>query len=219
MDSTESPPIISRGKIDLLSFLLNKIIGKKESLHSHSQDSRLLRNWNSDSHSLFPFLCTSLLCLEPVALSLPRDFGLRILPKILVRSPWKQYWMPQNPYWSWFRLAGAGYKVRARLLSTQSKRWERLKAIASKPGRSGPSRRQLPIEFWLGRGFPLNPYLKGKMIVYFREALKPKEIKIFPSHNEIKKRCFLGHVEHGLALCHSYKRSPIQDWKKCYMRT
>ena len=40
-----------------------------------------------------------------------------------------------------------------------------------------------------------------------------------PSHNEIKKRCFLGRVEHGLALCHSYKRSPIQDWKKCYMRT
>lgn len=26
-----------------------------------------------------------------------------------------------------------------------------------------------------------------------------------PSHNEIKKRCFLGRVEHGLALCHSYK--------------
>lgn len=26
-----------------------------------------------------------------------------------------------------------------------------------------------------------------------------------PSHNEIKNRCFLGRVEHGLALCHSYK--------------
>lgn len=35
----------------------------------------------------------------------------------------------------------------------------------------------------------------------------------------MKKRCFLGRVEHGLALCHSDKWSPIQDWKKCYMRT
>lgn len=75
-----------------------------------------------------------------------------------------------------FRLAGAGYRVRARLHSTTSKRWCRLKAVADKPFRSG----QLPLEFWLGRGNPLNPYLKAKMVVYLQKELKPKEIRLFP---------------------------------------
>ena len=45
------------------------------------------------------------------------------------------------------RLAGAGYKVRSRLMSTQSPRWERLKAAACKPNRL----HLLPLEFWIGR--------------------------------------------------------------------
>ncbi|KAF3662614.1 putative NADH-ubiquinone oxidoreductase chain 4L-like [Capsicum annuum] len=41
------------------------------------------------------------------------------------------------------RLGGAGYRVRSRLYSTQSKRWERLKVVARKPGRSHP----LPLKY------------------------------------------------------------------------
>lgn len=74
------------------------------------------------------------------------------------------------------RLGGAGYRVRSRLFSTQSKRWERLKAAARKPGRLHP----LPLEFWIGRGNPINPYLKGKIVDYLRKELKPKEIRLFP---------------------------------------
>ncbi|KAK6791539.1 hypothetical protein RDI58_010620 [Solanum bulbocastanum] len=35
------------------------------------------------------------------------------------------------------------------------------------------------IEF-AKRGYPLNPYLKAKIIDYLREAVKPKKIHIFP---------------------------------------
>lgn len=75
------------------------------------------------------------------------------------------------------RLGGAGYRVRSRLMTTQSKKWERLKVVSSR----GFGRRQLPLEYWLGRGNPLNPYLKGKMIAYLRREMRPKEIRIFPS--------------------------------------
>lgn len=39
-----------------------------------------------------------------------------------------------------FRLGGAGYRVRSRMMSTQSKRWERLRVAIGKPSGS----RQLP---------------------------------------------------------------------------
>nr|WMB96955.1 hypothetical protein [Solanum melongena]WMB97167.1 hypothetical protein [Solanum aethiopicum] len=74
------------------------------------------------------------------------------------------------------RLGGAGFRVRARLLSTQSKRWERLKAARIKPGRSG----SLPLDFWIGRFGTLNPYLKGKIVALLLKELKPKELCIFP---------------------------------------
>lgn len=69
-------------------------------------------------------------------------------------------------------LAGAGYRVRSRLMSIQTKRWERLKAAAGKPHGS----QQLPLEYWLGRGNPLNPYLKGKMVAYLQKEFKPRGI-------------------------------------------
>lgn len=46
------------------------------------------------------------------------------------------------------RLAGAGYRVRSRLMSTH-------KAVRRK---LQYQRMQLPIDLWLGRGMPLNPY-------------------------------------------------------------
>lgn len=75
-----------------------------------------------------------------------------------------------------FRLAGAGYRVRARLHTTQSKRWARLRAVSSKPLRSGA----MPLEWWIGRGNPLNPYLRARLILFLLKEVKPKEIRFFP---------------------------------------
>lgn len=52
----------------------------------------------------------------------------------------------------------------------------------TKPSRLGG----MPFEMWLGRGLPLSPYLKGHLIDYFRDQMRPKELKIaevefFPS--------------------------------------
>ncbi|KAF3677603.1 putative zinc finger CCCH domain-containing protein 39-like [Capsicum annuum] len=58
------------------------------------------------------------------------------------------------------RLGGADFRVHSHLYSTQSKRWKRLKAAVQKPNRSHP----LPLEYWIGRGKPLNLYLKGKIV-------------------------------------------------------
>jgi hypothetical protein len=74
------------------------------------------------------------------------------------------------------RLAGAGYRVRARLKTTPSRKYERLKAASGKPWGS----QRLPLEWWISRGFPLNPYLKGRMIAYLLLEMKPKEIGLFP---------------------------------------
>jgi len=78
-----------------------------------------------------------------------------------------------------FRLAGAGYRTRARLQSKtlKSKRWLRLIAVASKP----PINDQYSFEWWLGGGKPLNPYVKGIIVDLMRKALKPKEITLVPS--------------------------------------
>lgn len=75
------------------------------------------------------------------------------------------------------RLAGAGFRTRSRLYSTRrSKRWERLWVIATKP----PHRSQLPLEWWVSRGRPLNPYLKGLIVEFLRKELKPKELRMVP---------------------------------------
>lgn len=47
--------------------------------------------------------------------------------------------------------------------------------------------------------------------ISFPMRIHPTEMSVFGYflkfnlNNEIKKRCFLGRVEHGLALCHYYK--------------
>ncbi|KAG6467635.1 hypothetical protein ZIOFF_074518 (mitochondrion) [Zingiber officinale] len=59
------------------------------------------------------------------------------------------------------RLAGAGYRVRGRILSSRlSRRWKRLRVVSDR----SLSDYRLPLDLWLGRGNPLNPYLKGIMI-------------------------------------------------------
>lgn len=95
------------------------------------------------------------------------------------------------------RLGGAGYRVRSRLMSTQSKRWERLKAASIKPSGKG---KQLPLDLWIGRGYPLNPYFKGKIVAFLRFELKPKEIRLPP-----EGLCFEGEVEFN-------ERTLIRNW-------
>ena len=59
------------------------------------------------------------------------------------------------------RLAGAGFRVRGRILSTRlSRRWKRLRVVADK----SLSYYRLPLDWWFGRGNPINPYLKGIII-------------------------------------------------------
>lgn len=74
-----------------------------------------------------------------------------------------------------FRLAGAGYRVRARLYSSnRSRKWDRLWVAATKP--LGTS--SLPLEWWIGRGLPLNPYLKGLIVEMLRKELQPQDIRL-----------------------------------------
>ncbi|KAI4295029.1 hypothetical protein MLD38_040700 [Melastoma candidum] len=74
------------------------------------------------------------------------------------------------------RLGGAGYRVRARLKSVQSKRWERLKAAVQKPFGG----QELPLEWWIGRGKPLNPYLRGRIVECLFAELEPEQLSMFP---------------------------------------
>ena len=112
------------------------------------------------------------------------------------------------------RLGGAGFRVRSRLMSKQAAKWERLKVVASKTF----GRKQLPLEFWIGRGNPLNPYLKGRMIAYLRRQMRPKEIKIFPQdlvfdgEREILERTVLRKwVEQWLKYCSWYHTKAMSD--------
>ncbi|GAB2301977.1 hypothetical protein Dimus_036002 [Dionaea muscipula] len=69
------------------------------------------------------------------------------------------------------RLSGGGYRILGSLGSKRlGKRWLRFRAAWLKPtGGNG-----LPLEFWLGRGLPLNPYLKGLMVHFLRHQVRPK---------------------------------------------
>ena len=76
------------------------------------------------------------------------------------------------------RLAGAGYRVRGRILSSSlSRRWKRLRVVSDKC----LSYYRLPLELWFGRGNPMNPYLKGIMIDRVRAKFKPKQLGLVPN--------------------------------------
>jgi hypothetical protein len=74
------------------------------------------------------------------------------------------------------RLRGFGYRALGRLHSTQSRRVLRLKVASLKPVRGGI----LPLEWWIGRGKPLNPYLRGIIVSLILKELKPKELVLLP---------------------------------------
>lgn len=70
------------------------------------------------------------------------------------------------------RLGGAGYRTLASLPQTRSKKWKRYWSMWNKLN--------LPLDLWLGRGRPLNPYLRGYIIAHLRTVLKPKDLRIPP---------------------------------------
>jgi len=59
------------------------------------------------------------------------------------------------------RIGGAGFRALSRIDHTRSLHFERVYAMWN--------RQRLPIELWLGRGRPLNPYLKGVILEFLRK--------------------------------------------------
>lgn len=101
------------------------------------------------------------------------------------------------------RLSGAGYRVRARQNSLLARKWERLRAIQSK---LTTQTNELPITFWLGRGLPLNPYVRGKIVHLLRDEYKPKEIRLPPNG-----LMFEGEIE----IC---ERTVLYGWMKQWLK-
>ncbi|KAJ4841101.1 hypothetical protein Tsubulata_037186 [Turnera subulata] len=118
------------------------------------------------------------------------------------------------------RLAGAGYRVRSRLMTSQSTRWEQLKTAFSKLcGRQTG----LSVEWWLGRGNPLNPYLRAELLQYFMKD--PREIRVFPEdlvfdgeRGILERTVLLGWMRLWLKWSASYwtvcmnPESPLDGW-------
>lgn len=49
-------------------------------------------------------------------------------------------------------------------------------------------KRELPLELWLGRGRPLNPYLKGCLMDFLRGKAAPLDLKLYPQEALIGPR-------------------------------
>lgn len=64
-------------------------------------------------------------------------------------------------YATLLRIGGAGFKTRSSRRSLKSTKWRRFKLLYDKS--------YLPVEYVLGGGRPLNPYLLGKIQRYFLE--------------------------------------------------
>lgn len=90
------------------------------------------------------------------------------------------YKYPVRRFSTLVRIGGGGYKVLSRIHSIQnlSVRWRRLHTMYTRYTR--PDLADRSIELWLGRGRPLNPYLRGLMVDKLRSVMKPKELNLAP---------------------------------------
>lgn len=57
---------------------------------------------------------------------------------------------------------------------------EVLLAVLPTKTSSHPMRSRLPFELWLGRGLPLNPYLRGVIIDFLRKEMRPRDLRLIP---------------------------------------
>lgn len=75
-----------------------------------------------------------------------------------------------------FRLSGAGYRALGAMDTLKlSRRFQRVRALCSKRLR-GTCR--LPIEWWIGDGLPLYPYLFGELVQVVRESTKLVQLRL-----------------------------------------
>lgn len=81
-----------------------------------------------------------------------------------------------NRFSTLIRIGGGGYKVLARLKHSRSRNHERIWAMYTKPR----SQSELPFAIWLGRGYPLSPYLRAFIINFLLKEMKPRELKVAP---------------------------------------
>ena len=44
------------------------------------------------------------------------------------------------------------------------------------------------FDLWLGRGGPLNPYLKGVIIARLRKEMRPKDLRLIPDELFIQEK-------------------------------
>lgn len=70
------------------------------------------------------------------------------------------------------RIGGAGFRQLARLDHRRNRHFERVKAMWEK--------KSLPFELWLGRGRPINPYLRGTIVDFLRKEMKPRVLSVIP---------------------------------------
>lgn len=68
------------------------------------------------------------------------------------------------------RVGGAGYKTLAKI--DRSRKYERVWVMMEKS--------RLPLDLWLGRGRPLNPYLRGLLINVLINEMRPKQLVVAP---------------------------------------
>lgn len=73
---------------------------------------------------------------------------------------------------------------------------------ASKP----PGKGQLPLEWWIGRGKPLNPYLKGIIIAFLRKELRPFDLRLIP-----EERTFEGERD-------NLEYTLVHNWLKFWLK-
>lgn len=111
------------------------------------------------------------------------------------------------------RVGGAGFRNLARLDHHRSKHFERIWAMRAKLSSESGS-----LELWLGRGLPLNPYLRGLLISILRVEMRPKELRFIPDELFIveKVKDFLewstlrSWVREWLKYCHWYYGTAMQ---------
>ena len=69
-------------------------------------------------------------------------------------------------------IGGAGYKVTGSIPRLNR---ERIRFMCLRGSQKG-----MPLEYWMCRGLPCNPYLRGAILYFVRQRLKPKELKVIP---------------------------------------
>lgn len=85
-----------------------------------------------------------------------------------------RYWGEKLPVEVVLRLGGAGFRVRTRTRKPVSAKWCRLRGAYSRYAWDS----RLPVEWWLGGGKPLTPYIHGIILDQVREFFRPKDLKI-----------------------------------------